>query len=123
MKILIIDDSMTTRSIIKRMVTEYGFETFEAGNGSEALDRLKEIDRCDVAVIDWNMPIMNGLEFIKAVRSNSSYDHMSLIMITTEVEISQVSDALSAGANEYIMKPFTKDIIVEKFKLLGLVNE
>lgn len=122
-KVLIIDDSMTTRSILKRMMNELGFETFEADNGLTAIGKLKEINNCQLALVDWNMPEMNGLEFVKEVRKNNAYQEMKLIMVTTETEMSRVVDAITAGANEYVMKPFTKDIISEKIKITGLLTE
>ncbi len=122
-KVLIIDDSMTTRSILKRMLKELGFETHEADNGASAIEKLKELDQCQLALVDWNMPIMNGLDFIKTIRKDNAYENMKLIMVTTETEMSRVVDAITAGANEYVMKPFTKDIISEKIKMTGLTTE
>lgn len=123
MRMLLIDDSSTARSIVKRMVHEYPFEITEAENGNEALSRLKEKGIFDLALVDWNMPIMNGLEFVKSVRSNHLYDKMILIMVTTEIEISRMTDALTAGANEYIMKPFTKDILIDKLRMTEILKD
>jgi two-component system chemotaxis response regulator CheY len=122
MRALIIDDSTAVRTILRRILTEVGFEVFEASQGLEALECLKQIGRTDVALVDWNMPEMNGYEFIKAVRSVPAYDTMRVMMVTTETEISQVAKALEAGANEYVMKPFTKDMIMEKLNLLGIAH-
>jgi two-component system chemotaxis response regulator CheY len=71
-------------------------------------------------MVDWNMPELNGFEFVKAVRAESAYDEMKLMMVTTESEIEQVAQALEAGANEYAMKPFTKEVILEKLSLIGI---
>jgi two-component system chemotaxis response regulator CheY len=120
MKALIVDDSRTMRMIIGRILRELGFETHEAGNGLEGLDRLRELGRADVALVDWNMPEMTGYEFIQAVRAKSEYDDMKVMMVTTETEMSQMASALEAGANEYVMKPFTKEVIQEKLGLLGV---
>ncbi|MBI5387501.1 MAG: response regulator [Verrucomicrobia bacterium] len=120
MKALIIDDSRTMRMIIGRILRELGFEIHEAGNGIEGLDRLREIGQPDITLVDWNMPEMTGFEFLKAVRAQSEYDSMKLMMVTTETEMNQVANALDAGANEYVMKPFTKDVIKEKLSLLGV---
>ena len=86
----------------------------------EALERLKESGPVDLALVDWNMPEMNGFEFVCEVRKDDQYKDMKLMMVTTETEMAQVIKALEAGANEYVMKPFTKDMIVEKLTLMGL---
>jgi len=121
MRALIVDDSRATRTIIKKMLNEVGFEVFEAADGVEALRRLKEIGQADVLLVDWNMPEMNGYELVRAVRGDHQYDKVPLIMVTSETELSQMAKALDAGANEYIMKPFTKDVITEKLALLGVL--
>ncbi|RME67942.1 MAG: response regulator [Verrucomicrobia bacterium] len=120
MKALVVDDSKTTRMIIGRILRECGFEIHEAGNGQEALDKLEEIGCPEIALVDWNMPEMTGIEFVKAAREDSRYDDMKIMMVTTESEVEQVQAALEAGANEYAMKPFTKDVIEEKLALLGV---
>ena len=99
-----------------------GFETLEASNGSEALRRLQESAEIDVALVDWNMPLMNGFEFLCAVRDDRARDQMKIVMVTTETELAQVQSALQRGANEYIMKPFTRDSVLEKLQILGLVQ-
>ncbi len=121
MHVLIIDDSRAMRTILSHMLRQLGFEVSEACNGREALARLGELDRVDLALVDWNMPEMNGIEFVRKVRAESRYSDMRLMMVTTETEVEQVATALQAGANEYVMKPFTKDVIHEKLELLGLV--
>jgi two-component system chemotaxis response regulator CheY len=120
MRALVVEDSTTIRSILRKILTELGFEVLEAPDGQEALQRLKDAPKIDVALVDWNMPEMNGYDFVQAVRKNHSHDLMRIIMVTTETEIIQVSKALEAGANEYVMKPFTKDMIAEKLTLLGI---
>jgi two-component system, chemotaxis family, chemotaxis protein CheY len=120
MRALVIDDSKTTRMIIGRILREIGFEVVEAGNGQEALTKLETLGSADLALVDWNMPEMTGLEFVKAVRADASYAGMKMMMVTTESEAEQVSVALEAGANEYAMKPFTKEVIQEKLALLGI---
>jgi two-component system chemotaxis response regulator CheY len=119
---LVVDDSKAIRVILGRILKELGFETFEAGNGREALDRLVEVGTVELALVDWNMPEMNGLDFVRSVRSvrGGRHDDMTMIMVTTETETEQVVRALAAGANEYVMKPFSKDMLVEKLDLLGL---
>ena len=121
MRALIIDDSRATRGIIRKILKEIGFEVFEAGHGFEALERLKQMGQTDIALVDWNMPEMNGYEFICEVRANPSYKHIPLMMITSETEMGRMTQALVAGANEYIMKPFSKEAILEKLTLLGIM--
>jgi two-component system, chemotaxis family, chemotaxis protein CheY len=121
MRALVVDDSRAIRSVIGRILKELNFEVLEAGNGKEALERLKEHGQPDVALVDWNMPEMNGLEFVRAVRADSNLRKLPMMMVTTETEMEQVAKALAAGASEYIMKPFTKDMIVEKLSLLGIL--
>ena len=109
------------RAILRLTLRGAKFETFEAANGAEALVRLRESGPMDVALVDWNMPEMNGYDFLTAVRGDRQHDAMKIVMVTTETEITQVQSALSQGANEYIMKPFTRDAVIEKLQLLGLV--
>jgi two-component system chemotaxis response regulator CheY len=110
------------RSILGRMLRRLGFEVVEAANGRDAVRRLQEAQQVELALVDWNMPEMNGLEFIQAVRAERSYDGVLLVMVTTETEMEQVSKALKAGANEYIMKPFTQQVILEKLRMLGMAG-
>jgi len=119
-KALVIDDSKAMRMIIGKTLRQAGLEVHEAGNGREALERLEEIGSADVILVDWNMPEMNGLDFVKAVRAHESHKAIPLIMVTTETEIEQMTKALEAGANEYLMKPFHKEALVEKLTMLGL---
>jgi len=120
---LVVDDSSTMRSILRLTLRGAGFEVLEAGNGVEALDRLEKSGKVDVALVDWNMPEMNGYEFLCAARLNHAYDDTKIVMVTTETEIVQVKAALDHGANEYIMKPFTRDAVIEKMQLMGLVRQ
>lgn len=120
MKALIIDDSKAMRMILGKIISEVGYETLEASNGQEALDHLKNADKPLLILVDWNMPGMSGLDFIKAVRANPDYNSILLMMVTTETEMANVKVALEAGANEYVMKPFTPEIITNKLQLLGL---
>lgn len=119
---LIVDDSRAMRMILGQILKEIGFEVSEAGHGREALERLKQLGKPALALVDWNMPEMNGLEFVRAVRAEPDYDDLCLMMVTTETEMPQVVVALEAGANEYVMKPFTKAIILQKLQLLGITQ-
>ena len=121
MRALVIDDSRTMRRIIAGVLHPLGFETVEAGDGRQALDVLESGTDVDLACIDWNMPVMNGLEFVSAVRENRDWRDVTLMMVTTESETSQIVRALAAGAHEYVIKPFTADAIRDKLQLLGLV--
>jgi len=123
MRALIIDDSRAMRSILRRIVTELGFETAEAAHGQEALDHLEAGLAPDLCLIDWNMPVMDGYTFITRVRANPAWRGVTLMMVTTESEQSQVVRALAAGAHEYVIKPFTPDAIVDKLELLGLLGK
>jgi two-component system, chemotaxis family, chemotaxis protein CheY len=119
---MVIDDSRAMRGILKRILLPLGFEVREAGNGKDALDQIWDDDlKPALALIDWNMPEMNGLEFVMAVRKQKHLRQMTLMMVTTESEHGQIVRALAAGAHEYVIKPFTAEAIVEKLTYLGLV--
>jgi two-component system chemotaxis response regulator CheY len=123
MRALVIDDSRAMRAIIRGILAELGHEVTEAENGRDGLDQLRRAPDTELILVDWNMPVMNGLDFVKAVRSDRAYDPVRVMMVTTETEQEQVKRALDAGANEYLMKPFTKDILVAKLSLLDAGNE
>jgi two-component system, chemotaxis family, chemotaxis protein CheY len=116
---LVIDDSRTTRKILTRMLNHMGYDTVEAANGREGLDRLRVMGASDLVLVDWNMPEMDGFEFLRAVRANREYDSVPLVMVTTHNDMDSVARALEAGATEFIMKPFTEDVIREKLELVG----
>ncbi len=122
MRALVIDDSRPMRMILGKLLTELGFEITEAGDGKQALDKLNPSQPPDLALVDWNMPVMNGLEFVQAIRTQHEYDHVPLMMVTTETDMERVVAAIDAGANEYVMKPFTKEIMLEKLRLLGMAQ-
>lgn len=123
MKAIVIDDSRAIRILLKRILVAQGFEVFEAGDGRQAIDELEKTGCIDLALVDWNMPVMTGYEFIVEMRARAEFAAMSIMMVTTESETSQVQLALDAGANEYIMKPFTDDVLKEKLMLLGLSQD
>ncbi len=120
MRVLIVDDSRAIRRIISDIMKQLGFEVTEAGNGLEALEKLKEYGAPDVVLVDWNMPEMNGLDFIKAARANPVYADLPMMMVTTETEMERMALAFMAGVNEYVMKPFDKQTIHDKLQLLGI---
>lgn len=121
MRALVVDDSRPIRRIESEILRELGFETIDACNGKEALERLQTTPLPDVVLVDWNMPEMDGLEFIKAVRKDARFSGLVVLMVTTETETDQMLRALSAGADEYLMKPFQKDALVDKLRLVGVV--
>jgi len=119
---LVVDDSRSMRAILHRTLEQCGFEVVVASNGRDAVERLALMRIPELALVDWNMPEMTGIEFITAIRSDHNYNSMRIVMVTTETELEQVQRALAAGANEYIMKPFTKEVLIEKLTMLGLGN-
>ena len=120
MRALVIDDSRAIRRIISNILVELGFEVIEAVHGLDALEKL-EVHGCpDVILIDWNMPEMNGLEFIKAARAKPDCRQVPMMMVTTETEMERMAEAFVAGVNEYLMKPFDQEQLLEKLQLLGL---
>lgn len=121
MRALIVDDSKMVRMILSKLLRELQFEVLEAGDGQEAIERLYHGEQVDLMLVDWNMPIMDGFELLCAVRANVLLSDIKIMMVTTESSMEQVQKALSAGANEYLMKPFTKDQLHEKFAIMGLL--
>lgn len=119
---LVVDDSRAMRSILTRLLGGLGFDVAQAGDGAEALSVLDAGTRPEVILVDWNMPVMDGLTFIKNVRSRDDLRDISLMMVTTESEQGQIVRALAAGAHEYVIKPFTDEVIAEKLALLGLAT-
>jgi two-component system chemotaxis response regulator CheY len=120
MRALVIDDSQAIRMLIANILKRAGFEVLEAANGREALARLATGVPVDIAFVDWNMPELDGLAFVRAVRAEPRWARTRLMMVTTETDTAQVVRALTAGADEYLMKPFTKDALLEKLALLGI---
>jgi two-component system chemotaxis response regulator CheY len=120
---LVIDDSRAMRRIVTGTLEGFGYETRQAGHGQEALGVLHEGWVPDLCTIDWNMPVMDGLQFVNAVRSNPAWRAVTLMMVTSESEHGQIVRALAAGAHEYVIKPFTADAIRDKLALLGLLPQ
>jgi two-component system, chemotaxis family, chemotaxis protein CheY len=119
MRAIVVDDSTAMRSILKLALRRRGFEVDEAKNGKEALDVLNRLGPPALALIDWNMPEMGGLDLLCALRSDHSFDETRVMMVTTETDLAQVKDALLSGANEYVMKPFNQEILSDKLKISG----
>jgi len=120
LRALVIDDSRAIRRLIGNIMKELGWEVTEAGQGLEALQQLEQHGCPDLILVDWNMPEMNGLEFIKAARALPEYKYVPMMMVTTETEMERMAQAFIAGVNEYLMKPFDKTQLVEKLQLLGI---
>ena len=119
---LVVDDSKVVRKAARRMLEKHGFIIEEAADGAEALAACRRaLPRA--VLLDWNMPVMNGLEFLQAVRAEFGPDKPVVVLCTTEAELSRILTALDAGAQEYVMKPFDEQILVDKFTQVGLLQE
>jgi two-component system chemotaxis response regulator CheY len=105
MKVLSVDDSMTARLIVKKILEEDGHTVLEAPDGAIALSIIESQKPIDLVVLDWNMPTMNGLECLQQIRKNPNYSTVKVVMCTTEAERSMVVEAVKAGANGYVLKP------------------
>ena len=123
MRALVVDDSRTVRIIVGNILREIGIEVVEAENGVEALELIHRDPEVDLMLLDWNMPEMNGFDLLRAVRAQRAYDGLRILMVTSESQGDQVVKALSAGANEYLMKPFNKDVLVAKLHLMDVFPE
>jgi len=115
---LVVDDSRAMRLMLKQMLTSAGYDVAEARHGREALAYLQAHTDTRVALVDWNMPEMNGLELVTAVRGDERLRGVRLMMVTSETEVAHVERAILAGADEYVMKPFSQDVIAGKLRLL-----
>lgn len=120
MEALVIDDSRAMRLILGKMLRELGMDVAEAENGRVALDLIAARLDPDLVLVDWNMPEMTGIEFLRIVRSDPYSSAARILMITTETDLPQVVRALESGADEYLMKPFTREAVVAKLQLLGI---
>ncbi len=123
MQALVIDDSRTMRTNLARILGGLGVEVGQAEDAAAALKYFDSNAVPDIALVDWHMPGMNGLELVAAIRAESRFAPMSIMMVTTEGEPEQISAALAAGANEYLVKPFTQEAVAEKLTLLGIGGE
>lgn len=119
-KALVVDDSKAIRMIVCRTLRELGYDVAEAQHGQAALESLARSGPVDLVMADWNMPEMDGLEMLKQLRADPAYRDVKIIMVTTESEMEQMAAALAAGADEYVMKPFTKDLLIDKLRLAAL---
>jgi len=118
--VLVVDDSRAIRSIGRRIVESLGMQVIEANDGAEALDACRQHPNVDAVLLDWNMPVMNGLEFLTQLRAEERPQPI-VVMCTTENDFAHISTALAAGANEYVMKPFTEEILRDKLHEAGVL--
>lgn len=122
MQALVIDDSRVMRKLLGRLLEQFGFAVSEAGDGAQGLERLGAGPLPQLALVDWNMPNMNGVDMIRAVRARRDYDALRILMVSSETSAGQVAEALQAGADEYLMKPFTAEGLHAKLDMLGLTT-
>lgn len=119
---LIVDDSKIVRKVVRRIVEVFGFTILEAENGREALDQVRA-NTVDVMILDWNMPVMDGMECMKAIRADTDIHQPKIIFCTTENEFNKIQQAMMNGADEYVMKPFDEAIIAGKLSQLGIIDD
>jgi len=117
---LVVDDSKVIRMVARRILEELNFSIVEAADGQEALDACDQA-MPDAVLLDWNMPVMSGIDFLRHLRQRNGGDDPVVVFCTTENDMEHIREAMAAGANEYIMKPFDKDIIAAKFAQVGLL--
>ncbi len=117
---LIVDDSRVVRKVARRIAQDLGFDCREAEDGQKAYEACEE-SMPDAVILDWNMPIMSGIEFLEKLRQMDNGDHPKVVFCTTENDLAHIQRAMQAGANEYIMKPFDSEIIESKFTQIGLL--
>jgi len=116
---LVVDDSRVVRKVARRILEGQGFDVIEAEDGQQALESCRrQLPGC--VLLDWNMPVMNGIEFLRALRSEFGTDHPTVVLCTTETELERITEALESGAQEYIMKPFDAEILMDKLAQVGL---
>lgn len=120
MKALVVDDSAGVRAFLRMVLQDAGVAVVEAKNGIEAVRMLNSGLQADLALLDWNMPEMDGYELLLWIRSNRVFDRLRVVMVTTETEFDQITKALEHGADEYVMKPFTREVIFEKLQIIGM---
>ena len=116
---LVVDDSGVVRKFARRMLQELGFAVEEAADGREALARCGTMP--DVILLDWNMPVMNGIEFLRMLRQQPQGGKPVVLFCTTEGEFERIAQAVEAGANEYIIKPFDREVLASKLQLTGVI--
>ena len=121
MRVLIVDDSRFVRNFLRGLLEGMGFECGEAADGKAGMEQLKAGPAFDLVLLDWNMPVMNGLEMLRQLRAGG-FTELKVMMVTTEAENDFILNALEAGADEYLMKPFDEEALTEKLAMLGLAE-
>lgn len=119
---LVVDDSKIVRKVVRKIIEGLSFEVFEAEDGKAAIEQLKT-QPVEVMILDWNMPVMDGLECMKALRADSTIAQPKIIFCTTENDFEKIQMAMMAGADEYVMKPFDEAIIKGKLQQLGIIED
>lgn len=122
MRVMIVDDSRAQRMMLRRMVETLGFETEEAEHGQDALDQLQAGTAVDLMLVDWNMPVLDGLEMLKAVRKHGEFADTTIMMVSSESDPRKIARALMCGADDYLVKPVDAPMIREKLVMLGVVE-
>ena len=120
-RILVVDDSRAMRMLISRSLQALGFDIIEAPDGRDALSRLRDTEDIVAALVDWNMPEMNGIEFVKHVRSSVSWRDLPVLLVTSETDTDRIRQAIEEGADEYVIKPFTSDGLEMKLQTAGVL--
>jgi two-component system, chemotaxis family, chemotaxis protein CheY len=116
---LVIDDSRAMRAILRKILGEVGFEVFEATSVEDGLSTMAATAGIRLALVDWNLPGLPGIEFVRAIRANPRFRSVRMLMVTTETELPRMAMALEAGAHEYLMKPFTRASLIDKLAQVG----
>ena len=120
MRALLVDDSRFIRNFLRRALAEHGMECVDAADGREGLNCLHDAGPFAVALVDWNMPVMSGLELLRAARADHGLDAMKIVMVTTEAENDHIETALMSGADEYLLKPFDEEGLFDKLRMAGV---
>lgn len=118
---IVVDDSRAMRALLRRGLVNFGYDVIDASDGRDALKILATTRIPDIALVDWNMPGMDGLTLIELLREDPAYDEMKVVMVSSESAPDRIERALRAGANDYIMKPFSSEALAERLERLGLV--
>lgn len=122
MRALIVDDSRAIRKLLQRMIEPLGFECAQAEHGEDALAQLDPANPPDIVLVDWNMPVMDGLALVKAIRAIRGFAEMTVLMVSSESDPGKMMKALLAGADDYLVKPVSQEIISEKLGVLGVLD-
>ncbi len=120
MRALVIDDAKAMRMILRQILTSLGFDVSEASDGREGMAMLRQSPEIELALVDFYMPDMDGVEFVRTVRSDRAYDAIRLLMVTSEDEPARIEMALQAGADDYLRKPFGRQETIDKIQGLGI---